>query len=479
MKRKARITRRRFLTSTGAAAAAGCWAPMIVRSSALGADGHVAPSNRINIGMIGLGRIVVFSNLRSFLTAKDCQVVALCDVDRWRLELGEDRTSVWGGKIKPDDVKDIARYTDYREVLARKDVDAVMISTPDQWHVPMAVAAVKAGKDVCLEKPITRSVAEGRLLSDLVTQHKRVFRMDSEFRSKPCFHRACELVRNGRIGKLHTIRTGVPIDTYDQPAVKEEPVPPELDYDLWLGPAPKAPYQEDRVHQRHKYDRAGWMRNLDYCDGMITNWGTHLNDIAQWGNNTERTGPVEVEGKGAFPPKDTLWNVLTNFEITYRFANGVTMIYKTEKPYVKFEGTEGWIYAEFGVETLKAEPASVLDSKIGPNETHLLLKDEKRDFIDCVKTRGRTLEDQEVAHRTTSLCHIGHIAVRVGGKLKWDPDKERFTNSDDANTLLRLPPGRPPWALWSTNTSPDPRPVVGSTPPRWPHQTPPAEPKPM
>jgi len=416
-----------------------------VRSSALGADGHVAPSNRITIGMIGVGRIVVFSNLKSFLKAPDCQVVALCDVDRWRLELGEDRTSVWGGKITPEDVKGIARYTDFREVLARKDVDAVMISTPDHWHVPMAVAAVKAGKDVCLEKPITRSIAEGRLLSDLVTKHQRVFRTDSEFRSKANFHRACELVRNGRIGKLHTIRTGVPIDQFAQPAIKEEPVPPELDYAMWLGPAPKAPYQEDRIHQRHKYDRAGWMRVRDYCDGMVTNWGTHLNDIAQWGNNTDRTGPVEVEGKGTYPPRGSLWNVLTEFEITYRYANGVTLIYKTEKPYVKFEGTEGWVYAEFGKDTVQTEPASLADSKIGPNEVHLLLKDEKRDFIDCVKTRGQTLEDAEVGHRTTSLCHLGHIAVQIGKTLKWDPVAERFTNSDEANKRLDLPPGREPW----------------------------------
>ncbi len=439
------ITRRRFLKGTAAAGTA-CWAPAIVPSSAFGADGQVAPSNRITIGMIGLGRIVVHSNLKSFLKAPDCQIVALCDVDRWRLELGGDRTTVWGGQVKPDEVKGIARYADFREVLARKDIDAVMISTPDHWHVPMAVAAIKAGKDVALEKPITRSVAEGRLLSDLVTRHKRVFRTDSEFRSKANFHRVCELVRNGRIGKLHTIRTGVPVDTFDMPTIKEEPVPPELDYEMWQGPAAKAAYQEDRVHQRHKYDRAGWMRNRLYCDGMVTNWGTHLNDIAQWGNDTDRTGPVEVEGKGTYPPKGSLWDVLLSFEITYRYANGVTLIYKTDKPYVKFEGSEGWLYSEFGGD-VKGEPASLLSSKIGPNETHLLLKDEKRDFIDCVKTRGRTLEDAEVGHRTTSLCHLGHIAVQVGKPLKWDPAAERFTNSDEANAMLSLPPGRAPWAL--------------------------------
>ncbi len=321
-----------------------------------------------------------------------------------------------------------------------------MISTPDHWHVPMALAAVRAGKDVACEKPLTRSIAEGRLLSDAVTKHKRVFRTDSEFRSKTNFHRACELVRNGRIGKLHTIRTGTPVDKFEQPRIKEEPVPAELNYDFWLGPAPLAPYQEDRVHGRHAYQRAGWMRIRDYCDGMITNWGAHLNDIAQWGNDTDRTGPVEVEGRGTYPPDGSLWNVLQEFEITYRYASGVRLIYKTDKPYVRFEGSDGWIYAEFdGI--LDANPKSLLDSKIGPNETHLVFKDEKRDFIDAVKTRGRTLEDAEVGHRTTSLCHLGQIAVQVGGTLKWDPVAERFTNSDAANELLHRPPGREPWRL--------------------------------
>jgi len=440
MKSNKSMTRRRLLRSAGVLAASG-WATTIIRSSALGADGHVAPSNRITVGMIGMGRQVIFTNLRAFLGAPDCQVVALCDVDRWRLNITDNRMSVWGGGIKPEDVKGIAAYTDFREVLARKDIDAVMISTPDHWHVPMAVAAIKSGKDVCCEKPLTRSIAEGRLLSDLVTKHKRVFRTDSEFRSLKNFHQACELVRNGRIGKLHTIRTGVPIDQYEQPARREEPIPEELAYDLWLGPAPKAPYQEDRVHQRHAYVRAGWMRISDYCDGMITNWGAHLNDIAQWGNNTDRTGPIEVEGRGKQPPAGSLWDVLQEFEITYRYANGVTLIYQTEKPYVRFEGSEGWIYAEFP-NKLEAEPKSILTSTIGPNEIHLLLKNEKRDFIDCVKSRGQTLEDAEVGHRTTSLCHLGHIAVKVGGKLKWDPAAERFTNSEEANHLLSRPPGR-------------------------------------
>ncbi len=447
MGEKRSVTRRSFLKRGGGTVGAALVGPTIVSSSALGADGNVAAGNRITVGMIGVGRQAIYSNLKSFLAAPDVQVVALCDVDRWRLDVTNERVvSIYGAKKRSGSLGDIPRYTDFREVLARDDIDAVMISTPDHWHVPMSVAAVKAGKDVCCEKPLTRSIAEGRLLSDLTTKHKRVFRTDSEFRSNKIFHRACELVRNGRIGKLHTIRSGVPIGEFTSPEHVDMPVPEELNYDMWLGPAPLAPYTEKRVHQRQGYERPGWMRVRDYCDGMVTNWGTHLNDIAQWGNNTDRTGPVEVEGRGTYPPAGSMWNVLQRFEVNYRYANGVRLIYKTEKPYVRFEGSEGWIYAEYP-NILQAGPESILKSKIGPDEVHFPLKSEKRDFIDAIKTRGQTLEDAEVGHRTTSLCHLGHIAVQVGRKLKWDPDAERFIGDDAANKLLSLPPGRSPWRL--------------------------------
>ena len=336
-------------------------------------------------------------------------------------------------------------------MLDRKDIDAVMISTPDHWHVPMSVMAIKAGKDVSCEKPLTRSIAEGRMLSDLVTQHKRVFRTDSEFRSLPQFHRAVELVRNGRIGKLHTIRTGVPygvLHSEKSPVHVDMPVPKELDYDLWQGPAPERPYTEARVHRSKDYERPGWFNIRDYGHGQILNWTTHLNDIAQWGNNTERTGPVEVEGQGKYPPPGTLWDVCYEFEFTCTYANGVRLICKTESPYTRFEGEEGWIQANFsGPDKLVAEPKSLLDSTIGPNELHFPLLHEKRDFLDAVKTRGQTLEDAEVGHRTSTLGHLGHIAIQLGRKLKFDPDKERFVGDDEANKMLALPPGRSPWAV--------------------------------
>ena len=438
------LTRRQFLKGSAAVAASMALAgPTIVPASVLGAN---APGNRIAIGMIGMGRQAFHSNLKSFLHSSDTQVVAVCDVDAWRLDNARKAVEKHYAKNQRSDTfKGCSVYKDFRELLARTDIDAVMISTPDHWHVPMAIAAAKTGKDICCEKPLTLSIAEGRALSDTVRRYKRVFRTDSEFRSHSCFQRACELVLNGRIGKVHTIYTGVPagdIACSPQPIMT---VPEELDYDLWLGPAPLAPYTLKRVHPRHSYDRPGWMRVRDYCEGMVTNWGAHLNDIAQWGNGTERTGPVEVEGSGRYP-SDGLWNVLLQFEIQYKYADGVRLIYQINQPYVRFEGTDGWIEADYNSRGVKTHPESILKSTIKPDEIHLPLKDEKRDFIDAVKTRGRTLEDAEVGHRTTSLCQLGHIAIQIGRKLIWDPDNERFINDDAANRLLSRPM-RSPWRL--------------------------------
>ena len=437
-----RITRRQFLKSS-AAAFAFVSVPVILPARVFGAE---APSNRITIGMIGVGRQAYYSNLKSFLAASDVQVVAVCDVDSWRLDNARKAVEEHYGKERAaGTLKGCSVFRDFRELLDRPDIDAVMISTPDHWHVPIAIAAAKAGKDISCEKPLTLSIAGGRALSDTVRRYNRVFRTDSEFRSLACFQKACELVLNGRIGEVHTIRTGVPAGDVAGLPEPQMPVPDELDYDFWLGPAPYAPYTVNRVHPRQSYDRPGWMRVPDCCEGMITNWGAHLNDIAQWGNGTDRTGPVEVEGSGTYP-RDGLWNVLLSFEVRYKYANGVRLFYGTSKPYVRFEGTEGWIQAEYNDRSLKAEPASILKSPIGPDEIHLPLKSEKRDFIDTVKTRGQTLADAEVGHRTNSLCQIGHIAIQLGRKLRWDPDAEKFIGDDAANRLLSRPM-RSPWRL--------------------------------
>ncbi len=432
------FNRRSFLKGAVAAGAALA-APRVVPASARGADGTVAPSNRITIGMIGVGRQVVAYNLPFFLDAPDAQVVALCDVDRWRLELESERlVRIYGGNVLQRRIQGVAKTQDYREVIGRDDVDAVMISTSDPWHVPISIEAVEAGKDVCCEKPLTRFIGEGRRLADLVKQRGRVFRTDSEFRSIAHFHRAVELVRNGVIGRLTTIRCGVPFGPDNSPKHVDMPVPEELDYEMWQGPAPRRPYTEQRVHERRGYERPGWMNILDYCDGMITNWGTHLCDIAQWGNGTEETGPVDVRGHGEYVPAGGLWNVLHKFEVHYRYANGVELFYRTDTPYTRFEGTEGWIRADFP-RGLTAEPASVLTAELGADAVRFPLKHEKRDFLDCIKTRERTLADAEVGHRTTALCHLGHIAIHLNQPLRWDPDNEQFLNSDAANALVAQP----------------------------------------
>ncbi len=438
------LTRRQFLKGSSAVAASMALSvPVIIPASVLGAN---SPSSRITIGMIGMGRQAFYSNLKSFLNSSDTQVETVCDADAWRLDNARKAVEKHYAKNRRcDTFKGCSAYKDFRELLARADIDAVMISTPDHWHVPMAIAAARAGKDICCEKPLTLSIAEGRALSDTVQCYKRVFRTDSEFRSLSSFQRQCELVLNGRIGKVNTIYTGVPAGDIACPPQPVMTVPEELDYNLWLGPAPLAPYTEKRVHPRESYDRPGWMRVMDYCEGMVTNWGAHLNDIAQWGNGTERTGPLEVEGTGKYP-SDGLWNVLLDFEIRYKYANGVRLIYKINRPYVRFEGTDGWVEADYNSRSIKTGPESILKSTIRPDEIHLPLKDEKRDFIDAVKTRSRTLEDAEVGHRTTSLCQLGHIAIQIGRKLKWDPEAERFINDDAANRLLSRPM-RSPWRL--------------------------------
>jgi hypothetical protein len=261
------------------------------------------------------------------------------------------------------------------------------------------------------------------------------------------FHRAVELVRNGRLGKLQTLRTGSPEEGFPNEPATVTQAPSELDYDLWLGPAPQADYMRKRVHKPHDLKgRPGWMRHRDYCDGMIANWGTHLNDIAQWGANTERTGPVQVKATGKYHD-DPVWNVLERFDAWYKFANGIEWFYQMGKPFVRFEGEKGWIQVIYPDQLSASDPA-LLKEKIGAEEIHFPLRSEKADFIECVKSRGRTLEDEEVGQRTTSLCHLAHIAIQLGGvKLRWDPDKEIFPDNDAANKLINRPPLRAPWKL--------------------------------
>ena len=421
------------------------WGGSFMPASVLGRDARrPAPSNRIAIGFIGTGRQATHANLPGFLREADAQVVALCDVDAWRLERARQLVEAhYAGPARSGSSTGIATHHDWRELLARPDLDAVMISTPDHWHVPMALAAVRAGKDVACEKPLTRSIAEGRKLADLVARRGRVFRTDSEFRSIRAMHRAAEMVRNGKIGRLTRVITATPTDPLRVEAPPPAVVPPELDFDLWLGPAPEAPYSEARVHPRHdSQGRPGWICIRDYADGMIANWGAHLNDIALWAMDADRTGPVEIEGTGKFPPAGSFWNVVLEFEVHFTFASGVRLTCQTDRPYVRFEGTEGWIEVGYP-QDLKTQPESLLDWKPGPNDLSLPFKSsEKRDFLDAVKSRGRTQGDAEVGHRNTSLAHLGLAAIQLGRKIRWDPERERAVRDPDADRALAAKPYR-------------------------------------
>ena len=440
MGRKDETSRRAFLKRSAAVLAAF---PAIIPSSALGADGHAAPSNRIALGFIGTGSHGVGMNLATFLWQKDAQVAALCDVDSARVRGALVFAKEHYKKNRPgESIEGCILTGDWREVIARDDVDAVVVSTPDHWHVLPAVAAARAGKDVFCEKPLTLTVREGRVLSDTIRAYGRVFQTASENRSKGNFLRAAELVRNGRIGRLHTIRTQLPVDKtvkYAHGRVHPPaPAPKGFDYDMWLGQAPEAPYTPGRCHYHFR-----WI--LDYSGGSLTDWGAHLNDVAQWANDTEYTGPITVEGRGVFP-KDGLYNTATEWKITFEYANGVRLICTDGSPAIRFEGADGWIACTW--DGFEASSPAIQNAVIGPGELHLRTcpEREQRDFLNCVKNRRAAYAPAEVGHRTVTLCHLGNIAMMLGRKLRWDPDAERFRNDESANRMLSRAM-REPWTL--------------------------------
>lgn len=429
-------TRRDFLRRSIIGTTGMIILPTIVPSYVLG---QKAPSNRINVAMIGCGRQTVNPNIPQLLQSEHGQIVAVCDVDKWRLENAVKQVNKGYADRKGYSYKGCKAYSDFREILSSKDVDAVMISTPDHWHIPMAIEAAKAGKHISLEKPISTCIGHGRRLMEILKKYPVITRNDSEFRTLPLFSRAVELVRNGRIGKIQRIYLAVPSELNGDalPPQSTMPVPEELDYDMWLGPAWETPYTEKRVHARKAYGRPGWMRVDSYCNGMISNWGAHLMGIAQWGNNTEYTGPVVIEGNGDFDKG--LWNTMNRFDIRYEYENGVEMFFKIERPYVRFEGTDGWVEIEYP-DKLTASSDAILNAEIGPDEMQVrnLLSD-KEDFLTSVKTGKRTLEPLETAHRTISMCQLGLIAVKTGTKLKWDPAEENFIDDNAASALLDIP----------------------------------------
>jgi len=454
MKSEPNFTTRRAFLRRGLGGGVGAWAGLTwFSASGFGSAARAAPNDRIAVGLIGMGRQAYHANLLPFLASPDTQVVSLCEVDAWRAEQGRKRVEdYYAAQVAGGSYKGCQITRDFRELLARPDIDAVMISTPDHWHAVMAVEAAQAGKDVALEKPISLSIVQGRLISDAMTRYNRVFRTDTEVRFSGDFRRLCECVRNGRLGRIRRIRAEVPNEAEPVAAQPVMPVPDELDYARWLGPAPDAPYTEKRVHARHNLSaRPGWMIIRDYCDGIIGNWGTHLLDIVQWGHNSELTGPAEIEGRGEFHPAGGLSDVLRAFAVTYRYADGVELEYQmTGRPAVRFEGDDGWIEAVWN-KGVAAEPRAIIEQPFGPNELRLPLLNEKLDFIRSVKHRTPTLIPAEVGHRTNTLCHLGLIAIQLGQKLTWNPQREEFVGHEAANQL-RDRPLRAPWRLQTSRT---------------------------
>jgi len=419
-------------SATGVTAGAIAF-PYIVSSSALGKDSSVAPSNRIVMACIGVGGMGT-GNMNSFLGKKEAQVVAVCDIDKSHREKARDNVDKKYGN------NDCKMYSDFREVIGRKDIDALSLAMPDHWHSIPVVMAARAGKDMYGEKPLARTIHEGQVMVETVHRYGRVWQTGSWQRSVSDFHRACELARNGRIGKVHKVEVGLPTGsgTDNKPI---QPVPEGVDWDFWLGPAPWVPFR-GVMH----WD---WRWIMDYSGGQLTDWAGHHIDIAHWGLGLDYTGPVEIEGKGVYP-SDGIFDVPTEYKFTCKYADGLTMVVANDRQQPMGMGTvwygeDGWIHVKRG--KLEASSESILKEVIGPDEIRLeRSRDHHQNFLDCVKSREKTITPIEIAHRSISVALLGEIAMLTERKLRWDPEKEIFLNDDEANRMLSRPM-RSPWHL--------------------------------
>lgn len=447
MKNKLNLERRRFIKQTLQTSIA-LSLPTIVPSSVFGRN---APSNRINIGAIGNGRISRTHDLPGVWKHEYAQVIAVCDLDSNRANDAKKLVNDYYTKKSGKPFDGVSVYTNYEELLKNKDIDAVIISTPDHWHARIAIDAAKDGKHIYMQKPASLTISEGRKVSDAVQKSGVVFQIGSQQRSSTQFRYAAELVRNGRIGKLKTVSVGLPGD----PSGNEEPempVPANLDYNMWLGSTPEVYYTEKRVHPQKDYDRPGWLRCEQFGAGMITGWGSHHIDSAHWGMATERTGPIEIWGHADFP-KSGLWDVHGIFRTEAMYANGVHMIVSNELPNgIKFEGTEGWIFVtrgnyratasdpvvnRDGTKPLDASDPKILTSEIGPNEYHFIVSnDHHGNWLESIRDKKPNIAPVEEAHRSCSACLLHHIAMKLDRKIHWDPDKESFKNDPAATALL-------------------------------------------
>jgi len=417
-----------------AAVAAG---PCIVPASVFARPGRAAPSDRLTLGLIGLGSMGL-RHVKGFLQEDGCRIIAVCDVDAARRRRAVEEIDRHYGKAG------CAACNDFRELIARGDLDTVCISVPDHWHAIAAIETLRAGKDVYGEKPLALTVAEGRAIVAEVRRTGRVWQTGSWQRSTEHFRFACELVRNGRIGRLRRVRVGIGQGHRIAPQ-PPMPVPKGFDYDRWLGPAPQAAYTLKRCHWNFR-----WIH--DYSGGQVTDWGAHHIDIAHWGMGADGTGPVEVAGTGEFPA-DGLYDAAVTYRFSCRYADGVVLTVGSDNHYpqgVRFIGDDGWVHVTRA--KVQTAPASLRRSRIGPNEIHLARpagdhrQGHRRDWLDCVRSRAETMTSAEIGHRSVTVAHLGNIAMMLARKIRWDPRAERILDDPTATRMLTRSM-RAPWHL--------------------------------
>jgi len=450
------MKRRKFISDSMTVAAGTIILPTIIPSSVMGKN---PPSDMINIGWIGNGR-QGSGDASATMRFDQAMFVAVSDLDSNRMALGKKRIEdFYSKKTGKSDYVNVKTYGDYKELLRNKEIDAVLITTPDHWHAQPAIEAALAGKDIYLEKPTSLTIAEGRKLSDVVKKTKVILQVGTQQRSSVQWRYAAELVRNGRIGKLHTVKIGLPGDPAG-PEAPPMPVPKNLNYDMWLGSTPEVYYTEIRVHPQNSINgRPGWLRCEQFGAGMITGWGQHHFDSAAWGMDTEYTGPISVKAVADFP-KSGLWDVHGDFMSVAEYKNGITQLTSGGYPNgVRYEGTEGWIFvtrggytatpsdpvaADRNTKALDASDPKILTSVIGPNEIHLYESSSQQgNWLDCIKSRKEPISPVEIGHRACTVCLLSGMAMHLNRELKWDPEKERFINDNEANSMISRPQRAP------------------------------------
>lgn len=430
------MNRRRFIQSTAAFSV-----PLIVPASVLGKGGAVAPSERVTVGLIGCGGqgSGVFHGM---LNLAEVQGIAVCDPDGQRRGNAKDKTEKRYAKDRESgSYKGCAEYNDFRELCAREDIDAVVVGTPDHWHAIAAVTALRAGKDVYCEKPVTHLFAEGRVLCDEVAKRKAIFQTGSQQRSDTRFRIAAEIVLNGLIGKVRHVEVGLPTG---KPTAEEgkvaQAVPDHLDYDLWCGPSRLLPYNEKRLHWN-------WRWCLDYGGGQLMDWIGHHNDIAHWGLGLDRSGPIQVEAKGFRYPDQGMYDHPLDYEVLSTYAGGYTIsISNKNRMGCKWIGENGWVYVDRGrIEA--STPEWIRESTDRGPEKAYVSRDHRRNFIEGVLTRKECICPAETAHRSITPGHLGYVSDRLGRPLKWDPEKEVVIGDEEADTLLKKLDYRGGWKL--------------------------------